>query len=97
MFILNIVIVLGCWEQTLAPSRRNLGQTAKKRSTDAGAPPIPALKYQFMFDNTGIGYSARQFVLDSVLLLNADTREQINNAPKLFHRQEGIQFDCRFD
>src|SRR6187401_1190251 len=56
------------------------------------APPIPALKYQFMFDGAGdrIPGNAAILYLDSVLLLNADTREQIHNAADAFRTDRKV-------
>jgi hypothetical protein len=48
----------------------------------AVAPPKPALKYQFMFDDLGdrLPGNAAILYLDSVLLLGTDTREKVQRA-----------------
>lgn len=85
LFLLSMAIVLTSRGATLsAADLAKSADTTNKRAFDvtAAAPPVPALKYQFMFDEAGdrLSGNAAILYLDSVLLLGPDTREQIRKA-----------------
>jgi hypothetical protein len=78
-FLMSVAIVSG----SLGSTALGADLTDKKTlDITPAAPPVPALKYQLMFDAAGdrIPGNAAILYLDSVLLLNAATREQIHNA-----------------
>ena len=82
-----IVLVLLGTNAFAAEQAKSANQADKKTfELTPTAPPIPALKYQFMFDGAGdrIPGNAAILYLDSVLLLNADTREQVQKAVDAF-------------
>ena len=79
----------------LAADQAKSADQADKQSFELtpAAPPIPALKYQLMFDDAGdrLPGNAAILYLDSVLLLNADTREKIQQCGRRpWHRQDGV-------
>lgn len=88
-FMLSTAIVLGLLGTTaLAADQAKSADLVDKKTFELtpAAPPVPALKYQLMFDDAGdrISGNAAILYLDSVLLLNADTREQIQNAVEAY-------------
>jgi hypothetical protein len=88
-FMLCTAIVLGLLGTTaLAVDQQKPTDSTDKKSFDItpAAPPTPALKYQLMFDDAGdrIPGNAAILYLDSVLLLNAEKREQIHNAVEAY-------------
>jgi hypothetical protein len=87
--MLITAIVLGLWGTTApaADQAKSAGPTENKTfELSPAAPPIPALKYQLMFDDAGdrISGNAAILYLDSVLLLNSETREKIQNAHEAY-------------
>ena len=94
-FVLSTAIVLGLLGTTaLAAEQAKSADLTDKKTFDVTpvAPPIPALKYQLMFDNAGdrIPGNAAILYLDSVLLLNADTREQIRDAHEAYDTDKKV-------
>src|SRR3954467_12157045 len=85
LFVLSATIVLGLLSTTaLAAGQAKSTDPSDKRTFELTpeAPPVPALKYQLMFGGAGdrLPGNAAILYLDSVLLLDADTREKIRNA-----------------
>src|SRR6476619_1199105 len=94
-FILCTAIALGLLRTTaLAADQAKSADLTDKKSFDLtpAAPPTPALKYQLMFDDAGdrIPGNAAILYLDSVLLLNADTREQIRHAVEAYSTDKKV-------
>ena len=84
-FLLSAAMVFGLLGTTaFAADQAKSADSADTRSFELtpAAPPTPALKYQFMFDDAGdrLPGNAAILYLDSVLLLDADTRDKIRSA-----------------
>ena len=93
--MLSTAIVLGLLgtNAIAAEQAKSCDLTDKKTfELTPAAPPIPALKYQLMFDDAGdrLPGNAAILYLDSVLLLNADTREQIHNAVEAYDTDKKV-------
>lgn len=88
-FILSLAFTWGLLgTNTFAADQAKGSDPTEKRSFELSpaATSTPALKYQLMFDGSGdrINGNAAILYLDSVLLLNAETRDKINNAAKAY-------------
>ncbi len=83
--ILTTVVVLSLFAVKVEAADQAKQVASKDKRTfelTPNAPPKPALKYQFTFDDAGdrIAGNAAILYLQSVLLLDADTREKISKA-----------------
>src|SRR4051794_32100270 len=100
-FVLTGVLVLGLsGTTTLVAEQAKSADPADKKAFELTpmAPPSPALKFQLMFDDAGsrLPGNAAILYLDSVLLLDADTREKIRNAYEAYDTDKKV-FGSRAD